>query len=149
MIESKRTCIHRRIYTGPLSFRGAEVCCPNIFSIACPKIKWFCPKMAIEKIYRGLRGLQPLALALPPRTPICLYMCYFLLLCMVIINFAEFASLNTGMQRIMTKLTALESCSWETETKATLLIIIISPLFNLFQSQMGRCYCVMNYNWFG
>ena len=38
-------CLHRR--TGPVSFKGAEVSCPNIFSIACPKIKWFCPKMAI------------------------------------------------------------------------------------------------------
>ena len=28
--------------TGPVSFRGAEVSCPNILSIACPKIKCFC-----------------------------------------------------------------------------------------------------------
>ena len=34
---------HRR--TGPVSFRGAEVSCPNILSIACPKIKWFCPNI--------------------------------------------------------------------------------------------------------
>ena len=34
---------HRR--TGPVSFRGAEVSCPNIFSITCPKIKWFCPNI--------------------------------------------------------------------------------------------------------
>ena len=34
---------HRR--TGPVSFRGAEVSFPNIFSIACPKIKWFCPNI--------------------------------------------------------------------------------------------------------
>ena len=34
---------HRRM--GPVSFRGAEVNCPNIFSIACPKIKWFCPNI--------------------------------------------------------------------------------------------------------
>ena len=34
---------HRR--TGPVSFRGAEVSCPNIFSIACPKIQWFCPNI--------------------------------------------------------------------------------------------------------
>ena len=36
---------------------GADVSCPNIFSIACPKIKWFarilhdfffCPKIAIQ-----------------------------------------------------------------------------------------------------
>ena len=31
--------------TGPISFRGAGVSCPNIFSIACPKIKWFCPNI--------------------------------------------------------------------------------------------------------
>ena len=31
--------------TGPISFRGAEFSCPNIFSIACPKIKWFCPNI--------------------------------------------------------------------------------------------------------
>ena len=37
------TPLHRR--TGPFSFRGAEVSCPNIFYIACPKIKWFCPNM--------------------------------------------------------------------------------------------------------
>ena len=24
---------------------GAEVSCPNISSIACPKIKWVCPNM--------------------------------------------------------------------------------------------------------
>ena len=35
---------HRR--TGPVSFiGGAEVSGPNIFSIACPKIKWFCPNI--------------------------------------------------------------------------------------------------------
>ena len=42
-------------------FRGAEVSCPNIFSIACTKIKWICPnitwffglKMAIWKNSRG------------------------------------------------------------------------------------------------
>ena len=56
---------HRR--TGPVSFRGAEVSCPNIFSIACPKIKWFCsnitwffcPNMAIWKIIGGLQPPQP------------------------------------------------------------------------------------------
>ena len=37
------TPFHRR--TGPVWFRGAEVSCPNIFSIACPKIKWFCPNI--------------------------------------------------------------------------------------------------------
>ena len=31
--------------TGPVWFRGAEVSCRNILSIACPKIKWFCPNM--------------------------------------------------------------------------------------------------------
>ena len=39
----------------PVSFRGAEVSCPNIFYIACPKnqvvlpeyYRLFCPKMAI------------------------------------------------------------------------------------------------------
>ena len=56
---------HRR--TGPVPFRGAEVSGPNILSIACPKIKWFCPNitlffiyffcpnMAIWKIIGGLR----------------------------------------------------------------------------------------------
>ena len=24
---------------------GGEVSCPNILSIACPKIKWFCPNI--------------------------------------------------------------------------------------------------------
>ena len=34
------------MYHGPISFRGAEVLsCPNIFSVACPIIKWFCPKI--------------------------------------------------------------------------------------------------------
>ena len=45
--------VHRR--TGPVSFRGAEVSCPNILSIACPKSGFariisetcLCPKMAI------------------------------------------------------------------------------------------------------
>ena len=37
---SRRRRNHRR--TGSFLFRGAEVSCPNIFSIACQKIKWFC-----------------------------------------------------------------------------------------------------------
>ena len=55
---------HRR--TGPVLFRGAEVSCPNMLSIACPKIKWFCPNitwffffcpnMAIWKILGGGGG---------------------------------------------------------------------------------------------
>ena len=40
--------------TGPVSFKGAEISCPNIFSISCPKNQvvlpeyyfLFCPKMA-------------------------------------------------------------------------------------------------------
>ena len=55
---------------GPVSFRGAEVSWPNIFSIACPKIEWFCPnitcfsprKLIFEKFREG--GLQP-----PPPPP--------------------------------------------------------------------------------
>ena len=34
------TFTHRR--PGPVSFRGTEISCPNIFSITCLKIKWFC-----------------------------------------------------------------------------------------------------------
>ena len=60
--QVNKFCTYR--CTGPVSFRGAEVCCPNIFSIACPNIKWFCPnitgffarKWLLEKI---LGGLQP------------------------------------------------------------------------------------------
>ena len=51
-------------HTGWVSFRGAEVSCPNIVfhclhenQMVCPNITWFfCPKMAIWKI---LGGLQP------------------------------------------------------------------------------------------
>ena len=54
----------------------AEVSCPNIFSIACHKIKWFCPNitwffcpnMAISKILGG--GLQP-----PAPRPLYAYGC--------------------------------------------------------------------------
>ena len=53
--------MHRR--TGRVSFRGAEVSCPNIVTIACTKIKWFsrilpvfCPKMAIWQILGGGGG---------------------------------------------------------------------------------------------
>ena len=53
--------------TGPVSFRGAEVSCPNIFSIACPKIKWFCPNITwffariwlFEKFQGGGGGCSP------------------------------------------------------------------------------------------
>ena len=46
---------------------GPEVSCPNIFSIACPKIKWFCPNitwffcpnMAIWKIPGGAAAPPP------------------------------------------------------------------------------------------
>ena len=52
---------HRR--TGPVSFRGAEIRCLNIFSIVCPKIKWFCPNITCflpENCYlKNSRGLQP------------------------------------------------------------------------------------------
>ena len=63
---------YRRIY-GTSFVRGAdEVSCPNILSIACPKIKWFCPnitwlfarKWLFEK-FGGGGGLR----AAPPRTP--------------------------------------------------------------------------------
>ena len=61
--------------TWPVSFRGAEVSCPNILSIACPKIKWFCPNitwffnpnMAIWKILGG--AAAPPSPPPPPRTP--------------------------------------------------------------------------------
>ena len=43
---------------------GAEVSCPNIFSIACPKIMWFCPNITCFlpencyfKNYRGGGGV--------------------------------------------------------------------------------------------
>ena len=61
---------HRR--TGPVSFRGAEVSCPHILSIACPKINWFCPNITWffflpENGYLKIsRGLQPPAPP-PPR----------------------------------------------------------------------------------
>ena len=49
---------HRRM--GPVLFRGAEVSCPNIFSIACPKIKWFCPNITWENGYlKNSRSPQP------------------------------------------------------------------------------------------
>ena len=55
---------------------GGEVSCPNIFSIACPKIKrfWpnitclFCPRKTIWKI---LGGCSPVAPS-PPHTPMCI-----------------------------------------------------------------------------
>ena len=58
---------HRR--TGRVSFRGAEVSCPNIFSIVCTKIEWFCPnitrffcpRMAIWKILGGGGAAAPLS----------------------------------------------------------------------------------------
>ena len=45
---------------------GSEVSCPNIFSIGCPKIKWFCPnitcflgpKIAIWKFLGGCTAPQ-------------------------------------------------------------------------------------------
>ena len=63
---------HRRIHTRPVSFREAVVSCPNISSIACPKIKWFypnitclfCQKLAIKKLWGEV--LQPPAPP-PPR----------------------------------------------------------------------------------
>ena len=59
-------------HTGPVSFRGAEVSCPKIFSIACPENQvvlpeyyfFFLPENGYWKI---LGGLQP-----PPRTPMTL-----------------------------------------------------------------------------
>ena len=38
-------CNYRHKRTEPVSFTGAEVNCLNILSIACPKIKWFCPNI--------------------------------------------------------------------------------------------------------
>ena len=69
---SDNVCKHRR--TGPVSFRGAEVSCPNILSIACPKIKWFCPNITHflpENCYFDIsRGLQP-----PPPPASYAYVC--------------------------------------------------------------------------
>ena len=49
---------------------GAEVSCPNNVSIAYPKIKWFCPKIAISKNSRILGGAtHPLSPA--PYTYVC------------------------------------------------------------------------------
>ena len=43
---------HRRIfYTGRVSFMGAEVSCPNIYSIACTKIKWSLPERIVLVLY--------------------------------------------------------------------------------------------------
>ena len=75
-------CYHHK-RTGWVSFRGgggAEVSCPNInfVSIACTKIKWFCPnitwficpKMAFwRKKSRGGGGLPPPPLSPMGRTP--------------------------------------------------------------------------------
>ena len=57
---------------------GAKVSCPNIFSIACQKIKWFCPnetrlcpKMASYKIQGGGGDCKYYLVAptpTPPRT---------------------------------------------------------------------------------
>ena len=62
---------HRR--TGPVSFRGAEVSCPNNFLIACPKIKWFSPNITdflpengYLKISMGGGGGGSLSLPPPP-----------------------------------------------------------------------------------
>ena len=66
------TTLYRR--TGPVTFRGgggAEVSCPNIFSIAFPKIKWFCPNIAcffaqkwlFEKIIEGCSPQPPASYA--------------------------------------------------------------------------------------
>ena len=50
-------------YTGPVSFfmggggGGAEVSCPNIFSIACPNIQVGLPEYGYLQNSRG--GLQP------------------------------------------------------------------------------------------
>ena len=75
MNEIKKNSSYCHRHTGPVSFRGAEVSCPNILSIACPKIKWFCPnitwffffcpKMAIWKILGG--GGGGAAATPPPR----------------------------------------------------------------------------------
>ena len=57
------TFYHRR--SGPVSFRGLRVSCPNIFPIACPKIKWSCPNITgfifspKVIIWKRSRGLQP------------------------------------------------------------------------------------------
>ena len=78
------TCMHRR--TGPVSFRGAEVSCPYIFSIACPKIQWFArilPEFLPEYGYfqnsRGGGGLQPPSPPPPPPPPRLVRLCMYVL----------------------------------------------------------------------
>ena len=54
--------IHR--CTGPVSFRGAEVS----LSIACPKIKWFCPNITFVLPENGnLKSYRGAATPPPPR----------------------------------------------------------------------------------
>ena len=55
LFRQGQMCLHKtHLYIGMTpsigvrdQFRlgGAEFSCPNIFSIACPKIKWFCPNI--------------------------------------------------------------------------------------------------------
>ena len=70
---------HRR--TGPLSFRGAEVSCPNILSIACLKIKWFCPNITWFLPQNGYlknsRGLQPPSPPSPRLACLCFSLGYY------------------------------------------------------------------------
>ena len=59
---------HKR--TGPVSFRGAEVSCPNILSIDCPKIKWFCPNITWFFFFFWASSLQILTARINlPNTP--------------------------------------------------------------------------------
>ena len=62
---------HRR--TGPVWFSGAEVSCPNIFSLACLKIKWFFARIWLFANSRGGGGgvaaTSPPPPPPPPRTP--------------------------------------------------------------------------------
>ena len=93
LVPVKRKCLSWCLYC-PLSSRlngvplrrvrwggggGVEVSCPSVFSIACPKIKWFCPNItyfhALKLILWKIRGGGGRGSSTPspiPRTP-CTY----------------------------------------------------------------------------
>ena len=64
-------CHHIHRCMGRVSFGGggAEVSCPNIFSIACTKIKWFCPNITWFFFARKLLFENSRGAAAPPPPP--------------------------------------------------------------------------------
>ena len=66
---------HKRTPYGTSFIQGAEVSCLNIFSITCPKIKWFSPDyyllfgLKIAKFLRGGGGVAAAATKLNSPSP--------------------------------------------------------------------------------